>query len=56
MANGVDPNQEQCDLGVHYLHIPFCQKFVVQKLRTFTIYIYIYIYIYHNANRSKNKN
>ena len=25
MVNSVDPVQEQSDLGLHYLHMPFCQ-------------------------------
>ena len=24
MANSVDPDQEQSDLGLHCLHMPFC--------------------------------
>ena len=31
MANSVDPNQEQPDLGQHSLHMPFCQKFCCLK-------------------------
>ena len=44
MANSVDPDQtapfwlkEQSDLGLHCLHMPFCQKIWHTNFRTFTI-------------------
>ena len=32
--------QEQSDLGLHCLHMPFCQKFWCTKIRTFTILLF----------------
>ena len=31
IANSVDRNQEQSDLGLHCLHIPFCQTLSCTK-------------------------
>ena len=34
MANSVDPDQaapQQSDLGLHCLHMPFCQKLLCSK-------------------------
>ena len=36
MANSVDPDQEQSDLGLHCLHMPFLSDIGVQNFRTFT--------------------
>ena len=37
MANSVDPDQTApSDLGLHCLHMPFCQKLWCSKFRTFT--------------------
>ena len=47
MANSVDPDQpqEQFDLGLHCLHMPFVSNFGVQNFRTLTIIICIASYI-----------
>ena len=31
MVNSVDPDQEKSDLGLHCLHMPFCQTFLCTK-------------------------
>ena len=37
MENSVDPVQEQSDLSLYCLPMPFCKNFSVQNFRTFTI-------------------
>ena len=32
MANIVDPDQEQSDLGLHCLQMPFCRKILVLEI------------------------
>ena len=43
LPNSVGPDQtapeEQSDLGLHSLHMPFVRNFSVQNFRTFTVYI-----------------
>ena len=38
MANSVDPDQGQSDLGLHRLHLPFVRNFGVWNFRIFTIH------------------